>query len=197
MLANVGLRLCDVRRAAELIAGVGSARAAGRGCIIMGRIIIAALVCGIVSGCSSALPSLDFFKSSPSTETLRIASEPPGAEAKSTSGQSCKTPCELEVQPGSDQSITLALNGYQPQTVPLRQDGGDTGKLGPNPVIVKLQTLAPVATKKKTTAAKKKTNKPTATAAVTSPTAPTSNAPPAVSEAAPAPSNAYPWSAGR
>ena len=160
------------------------------------RRIIAILACGIiVSGCSSALPSLDLFKSSPSTESLRVESNPPGAEVKSAAGQACRTPCELTVQPGSDQSITLSLNGYEPQTVALRQDGGDTRTLGPNPVFVELKTLAPVAAKKKKTAAKK-TNKPTATAAAASPT-PASNPPPVVAEAAPALSNAYPWSTGR
>jgi hypothetical protein len=167
----------------------------------MGR-IIAILAWGfILTGCSSSLPSMDFLKSSPRSESLRVESEPPGAEAKTASGQSCRTPCELTVQPGSDQSITLALNGYQPQTVPLRPESGDAGKLGPNPVYVELKTLAPVATKKKKTAAKK--NRPTTTAAVAPPTAtaaatvptPTPSVP--ASEPAPAPANSYPWSTAR
>ena len=161
----------------------------------MGR-IIAILACGyMLSGCSSSLPSLDFFKSSPSTESLRVESEPPGAEAKTTSGQACKTPCELTVQPGTDQSITLALNGYQPHTVSLRQEGGDSGKLAPNPVFVELKSVAPVAKKKKVAAKKK----PTTTASVATPTATAAVAPmpaPAAPAAEPAPpaNNSYPWS---
>ena len=82
---------------------------------------------------------MDFLKSGPSTEALRIESEPPGAEAKVASGQSCRTPCELKVQPGSDASVTFALAGYQPHTVSLRSEEGESGKIGPNPVYVELK----------------------------------------------------------
>jgi len=146
------------------------------------------------------LPSIDFFKSSPSTESLRVESEPAGAEAKTAAGQSCKTPCELKIQPGTDQSITLALNGYEPHTVALRQEGGDSGKLAPNPVFVELKSVAPVAAKKKKTVAKKPKPKPTTTAAVATPTttaaaAPSaSTQPTAAPEPAPALNSSYPWS---
>lgn len=150
-----------------------------------------------LTGCSSSLlPSVDFFKSSPSTESLRVESDPPGAEAKTASGQSCKTPCELTVQPGTDQSITLALNGYQPHSVPLQS--GEGGKLGPNPVFVELNKVPPVAAKKKKTAAKKPA-KPTTTAAVASPTTTAAVTAPPPPAAAPEPvlapaSSSYPWS---
>ncbi len=143
---------------------------------------------------------MDFFKSSPTTEALRIESDPPGAEAKTASGQSCKTPCELTVQPGSDQSVTLALNGYQPQTVALRTEGGDSGKLAPNPVFVELKAAAPAAPAKKKKVAAKKPAKPTTTAAVATPTTTAAiPAPPpaAAAEPAAAPSSAYPWPAAR
>jgi hypothetical protein len=160
---------------------------------IMGRIIAVLASSCILAGCSSSmLPSIDFFKSSPSTESLRVESEPPGAEAKTAAGQSCRTPCELKVQPGTDQSITLALNGYEPHTVALRQEGGDSGKFAPNPVFVELKTVPPAASKKKKTVAKKP--KPTTTAAVATPTAaaPAPAAP--ASEPAAAANNSYPWS---
>jgi hypothetical protein len=163
--------------------------------------IIAILACSFtLAGCSSSLlPSIDFFKSSPSTESLRVESEPPGAEAKTASGQSCRTPCELKVQPGTDQSISLALDGYQPQTVALHQEGSESAKLTPNPVFVELKTVAPVAKKKKTVAKRK--TKPTTTASVATPATPSAIAAPEpaapASEPAPVEANAYPWSAGR
>ena len=40
----------------------------------------------------------ELLKSSPATEALRIESEPPGADARTSHGQSCRTPCELTVQ---------------------------------------------------------------------------------------------------
>jgi len=162
----------------------------------MGRIIAILASSCILAGCSSSmLPSIDFFKSSPSTESLRVESEPPGAEAKTVAGQSCRTPCELKVQPGTDQSITLALDGYQPHTVPLT---GDAGKLTPNPVYVELKTVAPAAAKKKKTVAKKPKPKPTTTAAVATPAAaaiaPAPTQPAAAPEPAPATNSSYPWS---
>lgn len=144
---------------------------------------------------------MDFFKSTPSTEMVRIESEPPGAEAKTTSGQSCRTPCELSVQPGNDTSVSLALSGYQSQTVALRAES-DGGKLGPNPLYVELQTAAPAAAKKKKKVAAAKPKKPatTATAAVATPTTTASvptPVPAAAPEPAPAPGAAYPWPAAR
>src|SRR4029453_6143192 len=104
--------------------------------------VIAFVACGFtLAACSASMPSLDFFKSAPATETLRIESEPPGAEARTTQGQTCRTPCELTVQGGGDLSVTVALNGYQPQTVALKSDQAE-GKLSPNPLYVDLQAAA-------------------------------------------------------
>ena len=65
---------------------------AARGGGIMIR-VIAVIACGFtVAACSTTMPSLDFLKSAPQSETLAIASEPPGAEAKTSLGQSCRTP---------------------------------------------------------------------------------------------------------
>ena len=101
--------------------------------------VIAMVACGFtLAACSASLPSMDFFKSSPATEALGIESEPPGAEAKTSPGQSCRTPCELTVQAGGELSVTLALNGYQPQTVSLREAEG-TGSWRRIRVYVELQ----------------------------------------------------------
>ena len=54
------------------------------------------------NACSTMLPSLDFMKSAPQSEMLAIESEPPGAEARTSLGQSCRTPCQLAVQPSSE-----------------------------------------------------------------------------------------------
>jgi hypothetical protein len=117
------------------------------------------------------MPSLDFLKSTPQTEALAIESEPPGAEAKASTGETCRTPCQLTVQPGGELSVTLALNGYQPQTVSVREAEGATSKLAPNPVFVQLQPAAAPSARKP--AAKKK--KPV-TAAVRPPPSATASA---------------------
>ncbi len=60
--------------------------------------VIAIVACGlVVAACSMSMPSMDFFRSGPATEVLRIESEPPGADARTAEGQSCRTPCELTV----------------------------------------------------------------------------------------------------
>lgn len=146
--------------------------------------VIAVVAGGLMlAACSATMPSLDFLKSAPQSETLAIASEPPGAEAKTSLGQSCRTPCQLSVQPGSEFSVTLALSGYQSQTVSVRPEAdGSTLRLAPNPVHVALQTVKPP---KKPIA---KTKTPVATAARPA-------APPPMASAAPAPSLAPPPSA--
>ena len=66
----------------------------------------------------------------------------------------CQTPCEFAVPPGSDFVVTVAMNGYQPVSVPVRPDS-PAGKLQPNPIQVELQLAPPVAPTKKTLAKKK------------------------------------------
>jgi hypothetical protein len=162
--------------------------------------VIALVACGFtLAACSASLPSMDFFKSSPATETLRIESEPPGADARTSQGQTCRTPCELTVQGGGEMSVTVALGGYQPQTVSLRPDQADSTKLSPNPLYVELQAMAPApppAKKRKRVAGKKK---PTTVAAqpagqpapATTATAAFPPPPPAAPE--PASAAQYPW----
>src|SRR5262245_61620955 len=89
---------------------------------IMSR-VIAIMACGfMLAACSATMPSLDFLKSTPQPEALAIESEPPGADAKTSLGESCRTPCKLSVQPCSEFSVTVALSGYQPQTVSVRPE---------------------------------------------------------------------------
>jgi hypothetical protein len=104
--------------------------------------VIAVLACGFaLAACSMSMPSLDFFRSSPPTEVLRVESEPPGADARTTLGEACRTPCELTVASGGDLAVTFALNGYQPMTVPVHAEAA--GRLQPNPVYAELQPAAP------------------------------------------------------
>jgi hypothetical protein len=169
---------------------------------IMSR-VIAVMACGfMLAACSTTMPSLDFMKSAPQAESLAIESEPAGAEAKTSLGQSCRTPCQLSVQPGSEFSVTLALSGYQPQTVSVRPEArGATAaapRLAPNPVHVDLQAAAPpkkpVAKKKKLVAAA--AVRPAATgpmgSAAPTPAPGLTSAPSTLTEMAPSATN-YPW----
>jgi len=168
--------------------------------------VIAVIACGFtLAACSVPMPSLNFFGSSPSTETtgtvsrteaVRFESKPPGAEVK-ISGVTCRTPCELSVQVAPEISATFALRGYQPQTISVRQEP-NSSKLAPNPVFVELRAASAGAgkkhLKKKPPAVAARANSSIASAAPTTPP-PASAAAPASS---PAPDVAvsatnYPW----
>ena len=171
---------------------------------------VTAVIAGgfMLAACSTTMPSLDFLKSAPQSETLAIESEPPGAEAKTSLGQSCRTPCQLAVQPGSEFSVMLALSGYQPQTVSVRPEAEGASvppRLAPNPVQVTLQAVTPpkkpVAKKKKpvVAAARPAASPPVASTTPTVAPAPAARAAPTLTpapsgsaEAAPSATN-YPW----
>ena len=93
---------------------------------IMTRVLAVTACSFALAACSMSMPSLDIFKSTPASEVLRVESEPPGADARTSQGQSCRTPCELTVQSGGEMTVSFSLNGYQPQTVQVRPDVAPT-----------------------------------------------------------------------
>jgi hypothetical protein len=149
---------------------------------IMRRVLVITTSCFALAACSSfSLPSFEMpsFGTGPSATTLEFESEPPGADVKISTGQTCRTPCALSVA-ANELTATFSLNGYQPQTVPVRMtsapEGVDPGsgeipppRMSPNPVYAEMLLAVPVrrpppppavkpATKKKPkTAAKPKT----------------------------------------
>ena len=153
------------------------------GVLIMRR-VIAAVACGFaVAACSEKTPSLNFVNASaPPTDEVQFASEPPGAEVKTSSGQTCRTPCELPIQIAPTLSATFALNGYESQTVSLRPVPAEpigAPRFVPNPVQVELHAapiVAPPAkppTKKKPAVAVQKNNAPVTSADADAPPAAT------------------------
>jgi hypothetical protein len=144
-----------------------------------------------------SMPSFDMFKSAPSTEVLRIESEPPGADARTSQGQTCRTPCELTVPTDNELAVTVQMTGYQPQTMPVHVDGkGGDSRLQPNPLYVELQPAAPVKPAKPAPAPRKKTSaaSPPPPRAQTQTQPETQAAAPASSNGAyPAAGQGYPW----
>lgn len=100
-----------------------------------------------LAACSSTPDwmSLDALKPGPVMDTVRFESEPPGAEAKVGSGQSCRTPCALAVPANAPQTVTFTLNGYLPETDQLEviNTVGSPPQLRPNPVLAELQPAPP------------------------------------------------------
>ena len=111
-----------------------------------------------------SMPSLDMFRSGPATEVLRIESEPPGADARTAEGQSCRTPCELTVPATGEVAISFALQGYNPQTINVRAEApaaasyaetSSPARMQPNPVYAELTPSVPSRQKKKSAPTKK------------------------------------------
>ena len=71
-----------------------------------------------------------------------MESEPAGAEAKSSVGPSCRTPCSLTIATSSPFTVTFTLAGYASLTVPVaprppsdpREAAGEALKFAPDPV---------------------------------------------------------------
>ena len=136
----------------------------------------------VLAACSSDAG----FKSGPFLDTVSLESEPPGADAKASNGQTRRTPCSLALPVDASSSITFTLNGYQPETERLEAitSTGEPPRLRPNPVVVELSPATPSTTKKKST---KPTKKPAA------PPKTTAAPPPPPMTAAPAQAPSSPW----
>jgi hypothetical protein len=123
-----------------------------------------------LAGCSSF--STDYFNSTPPTMQIQLESTPPGADARTSIGPSCKTPCSVTVVvPEGGFSVSYALNKYQPVTVPVQVSGSagnmltaSTIKVDPNPVVAELQPIVPPKPVRKPMRPKR-TKKPADTAA--------------------------------
>ena len=91
------------------------------------------------------------FKSAPPNVQVQLESSPPGADAKTSLGSGCKTPCSVSVPaPNGPFTVSYALNKFQPASVPvnvIRNPGDFTTPASvttdPNPVFAELQPATP------------------------------------------------------
>jgi hypothetical protein len=150
----------------------------------------------------AACSSTDFssiknpFHVEPEMDTIRFESQPPGALAKTSTEQSCQTPCALALPGNKPFTVTFTLNGYQPDTeqVELISMGDGTSKLRPNPVLVELTPTPPPPKPKRVhhrRAAKPKPKAATHKPATHKPAAKSSAPPPMAT--APQPQAPSPW----
>jgi hypothetical protein len=118
----------------------------------MRRAIVIAAAGASLAGCSSfSVPSLDAFKPTPPTVQVQLESVPQGAEARTSLGPSCKTPCSVAVPaPDGGFSVTFTLNKFHPATIPVQVVNipGDfatpaSTNIDPNPVVAELQPAGP------------------------------------------------------
>ena len=158
---------------------------------------VAIAACGLsLTACAGlpSMPSLSLPGAGPAATTVQFESEPAGAEARTSAGQTCRTPCAQAIA-SNEFTVTFTLAGHQPQTVPVRISAStepidpNTGvapspRLVPNPVYVELQPAAPPPPAARKRAQAPKRQQPTAArqpAAAPAPAAP-----------APAPAAAWP-----
>ena len=149
--------------------------------MIIGRVFAIAVAGASLAGCSSF--SMDSFKPTPPPIQIQLESVPPGADATTSVGPGCKTPCSVAVAaPDSGFTVTFAMPRFQPVTVPVQvtRDPGDfttpaSTTVDPNPVVAELKPAGPPPRKMRP----KKKPKPAAAAAPAASPFPTPAAQPA------------------
>jgi hypothetical protein len=115
----------------------------------MRRFLVIAVAGAGLAGCSSF--SMDAFKSAPPTVQVQLDSVPPGADAKTSAGPGCTTPCSVAV-PAADAgfSVSFTKAKFQPVTIPVQVVNipGDfstpaSTSIDPNPVVAELKPAGP------------------------------------------------------
>lgn len=142
----------------------------------MNRVAVAIVASLALAGCSSFAPG-DWLPSMSlgggGGYPVKLESDPPGAEARTSLGPACRTPCTVAVPGRDDFTVTFAIAGYEPQTVPvsLVRSGGfgsdftSAVQFAPNPVFAQLEPAPPpVVAKKKPAKTKRRTATKTAPA---------------------------------
>lgn len=145
------------------------------------RVFVLIASAAMLGGCASSwMPSTDWIPTgslgSPQPVSLRLESEPPGAEARTGAGQACRTPCTLALPPSGDVAVTFSLAGYKPEVVPVKvlmpgdprgdPDAVSSVQFNPNPVVAALEPAPlPPAAQRKTAPKTRATAKPAAAAA--------------------------------
>jgi hypothetical protein len=111
---------------------------------------------GLASCSSVAMPGFNAFKPKPTTTLMLIQSTPPGAEARTSLGKTCRTPCTMLIGSGEDFTVSFSLNGYIPQTLTVHStmsEGGFTTAaspvLNPSSLFATLEPVTPQASPRK------------------------------------------------
>src|SRR4051794_33124186 len=137
---------------------------------IMRRVVVSAVAALGVAGWSSFSPHsfTSYLKPTPPPVSVQIDSVPSGADAVTSLGPGCKTPCSVSV-PAQNFTVTYTLPRFQPLTVPVQVINipGDfstpaSTSIDPNPVVGELQPAGPPPRVRKPMRPKKPKPKPAA-----------------------------------
>jgi hypothetical protein len=115
----------------------------------MRRVIAIAVAGATLAGCSSF--SWDSLKPAPQPIQVQLESVPSGADAVTSVGPGCKTPCSVAVPaPDAGFSVTYTLPKFQAATVQVQviRNPGDfstpaSTTIDPNPVVAELKPAGP------------------------------------------------------
>ena len=115
----------------------------------MRRVIVITAAGLSLAGCTSF--SLDAFRPTPPTVQVQLELAPPGADARTSLGPGCKTPCSVAVTPPETGfSVSYTLNRFLPVTVQVQviRNPGDfstpaSTTLEPSPVFAELRPAGP------------------------------------------------------
>src|SRR3954470_2142131 len=120
------------------------------------RRVVVIMASGLaLAGCASGPGAPDWWpKFEPSPVSIQFESQPAGAEAKTSTGQVCQTPCTLAMPPDKEFAVTFSLAGYAPLTVPVQitkpeDESSLEASLQPNPVAVELAVAPKTPAKRK------------------------------------------------
>ena len=110
--------------------------------------VAGASLAGSLAGCSSFS---DSFKATPPPIQIQLESVPSGADATTSVGPGCKTPCSIAIAaPDAGFTVTFAMPKFQPVTVPVQviRNPGDfatpaSTTIDPNPVVAELKPAGP------------------------------------------------------
>ncbi len=157
----------------------------------MRRVFVIAVAGMSLAGCSSF--SLDSLKPTPQPIQVQLESTPPGADAVTSLGPGCKTPCQVSVPaPDAGFSVTFNLPKFQPATVAVQviRNPGDFATpastiVDPSPVFAELRPAGPPPKAARKLMRPKKPKKPKAAAPAPDAGSPFPN--PTAAPAAPAP----------
>jgi hypothetical protein len=109
---------------------------------------VALFICGFgLAACGSVtVPGFDSLTPKPTTTGLLVESSPGGAEARSSLGATCRTPCTMQIGTAGDFTISFVLDGYLAQTATVHStmSKGDfmtapAPLLNPTPIFVTLE----------------------------------------------------------
>lgn len=115
----------------------------------MRRVMAIVFTAASLAGCSSL--SLDAFRAAPPSVQVQLESTPPGADATTSLGPGCKTPCSVSLPaPDAGFTVTFAMPKFQPATVQVQviRNPGDfdtpaSTTIEPSPVFAELKPAAP------------------------------------------------------